>query len=306
MGAVGRRKAKKKSHFRIRCIPSERTKTEIKKIGREKKKMNGTKKLAALVVVCIMVAAVGVPIAIGDEAGSATTTVEVQIDQSPVITSVTIKEGNIVDLSAGAATDVPVVVAVTHDNGQVQITSVAVTGIDPTIDGAVYGVLGTREIIDATHARFSGTISLPCTTAPKTGGGPNNKYTLAVTATDAALHTGDGSGDFQVNELVAISVSNVAFGIVCPGGAEGTGSSTVQNEGNVNIKFAEADGITWIKMTSTQTTTDIPADAITTSWTENDEINKGSSGNVPFGLLVPVGTVAADDYTGTIVFTAST
>ena len=108
--------------------------------------MNGTKKLAALVVACIMVAAVGVPIVNGDSTGPATVTVEVGIDMNPEITSVTINDGNKVDLTAGAATDVPVVVAVTHGNGQVQITSVEVTGSDPGITGAVYGVLDTSVV----------------------------------------------------------------------------------------------------------------------------------------------------------------
>lgn len=272
--------------------------------------MNGTKKLAALVVACIMVAAVGVPIAIGE---SATTTAVVGIDESPVITSVTINDGNTVTLTAGAATDVPVVVAVTHDNGQVQITGVVVTGISPEITGAVYGALETRAIIDSTHATFSGTISLPCTTAAKTSG---QKYRLAVTATDVASNTGDDSGEFQVNELIAITVTNVAFGTVYPGGDAGTGSSTVENQGNVDIEFndvnpngynnpTDTDGITWTDMTSTTATTVIPATAITTSWTKNTKIGKGSSGNVPFELQVPLETESASDYTGTIVFTAS-
>ncbi len=272
--------------------------------------MNGKRKIGAIMMAAVVVMAVAVPMAFGDDENAATSAT-VKLSAGPVVNTVTVTP-DLVTLTAGGTTTITVRAGVSHAEGYEQIDTVAITAIDPAIATVVplLPISLTEQSGSGTDATYEGTFGIPYYTDP----GP---YTVTVTATDVDGGIGSNTGTFTVNELLAISVTDVGFGTVHPGGSAGTGSSTVTNEGNVVVVFVDwgqsdynnnpNDGITWTDMTGETSSEIIPDTAITTTWLSATEINKGATGNtgdVPFSLAVPLGT-APDEYTGSATFTPS-
>ena len=138
---------------------------------------------------------------------------------------------------------------------------------------------------------------------------PPGTWTVNVTANDGTISDTDSS-TFVVNDLVAITVTNMNYGSVTAGTNNNPGNHTVTNDGNVAIVFDEkttsgynndtGDGITWTDMADNGNT--ITADNIRTDWTASTSIAACASAVVDFKLDVPTGT-SSGTYTGTTTFT---
>lgn len=101
------------------------------------------------------------------------------------------------------------------------------------------------------------------------------------------------------NGLVGISATDVAFGEVGPRDSS-TASSTITNTGNVDVDVWATPG----DLTSPTKSDTIPAPSLDTMsplTVENLVIGTGT-GTYGFTLTVPEGTLASEDYTGTISF----
>ena len=260
--------------------------------------MNGTKKLAALVVACIMVAAVGVPIVNGENADVAATV----SGKSPVINSITFSgtgvTGTSVSLTPGpsATTTTPVTItAVIYCKNGPEAIDVVTADISPVIAGYSGPITMTEESTEpsAHTADYTTTIDIPSNTAP-------DDYTVTITATHRSkdgVVPGTGSNDLTVLPTLAIAdLSAVAFGTLNPGGTSDAQTVQVTNLGNVDIRLGvepsalRHDGDT------------IPADCITTTWESSTSIAVDNDASVPVTLAVPEGTPEGT-YTGTIMFT---
>ena len=254
----------------------------------------------------VVVMAVAVPMAFGKDAETSAT---VTLSAGPVVESVVITPDP-VTLNPGGTTTITVTAVVSHAEGYEQIDTVEITTIDPTIPTVSTPISLTQQSGSGTEASYSGSFDIPYYTDPV-------EYTVEVTATDVSGGTGVDKNTFKVMELLAISVTDVGFGELNPGGDPGPGSSTVTNQGNVAVVFEDidptgynkptTDGITWTEMTGEELSETIPDTAIITGWDPLTKINKGATGNtgvVDFKLAVPLGT-APDDYTGSATFTPS-
>ena len=259
--------------------------------------MNGTKKLAALVVACIMVAAVGVPVVYGNDADVAATV----SGKSPVINSITFSgdevSGTSVSLTPGpsATTTTPVTItAVIYCKNGPTAIDVVTADISPLIAGYSESITMTEASTDpsAHTADYTTTIDIPSNTAP-------GAYTVTITATHrkAGVDPGTGSEDLTVLATVAIAdLSAVEFGTLNPGGTSDAQTVQVTNLGNVDIKI----GVEPSALTHDGDT--IPADCITTTWESSTSIAVDNGASVPVTLAVPEGTPEGT-YTGTIMFT---
>jgi hypothetical protein len=261
------------------------------------KKMNATKKLAALVAACIMVAAVGMPVVCGESATAGATV----SGKSPVINSITFSgdeaTGTSVSLTPGpsATTTTPVTItAVIYcKNGPKAIEEVT-ADISPVIVGYSESITMTEESTDpsAHTADYTTTINIPSNTAP-------DDYTVTVTAThrQAGVSPGTGSEDLTVLATVAIAdLGAVEFGTLDPGETSAAQTVQVTNWGNVDITIGVEPGA----LSHDDDT--IPADCITTTWDSGTPIAVGNGASVPVTLTVPLGTPDGA-YSGEITFT---
>ena len=106
------------------------------------------------------------------------------------------------------------------------------------------------------------------------------------------------------NELSGITAGNVAFGAVIPG-ESADATSTITNNGNVDVNV---NVLTVTTLYSSSTGDTIPAPVVTTTLPltiedlvlGSDEINPD---DISFTLTVEPGTLAGNDYTGTVTFT---
>jgi hypothetical protein len=274
--------------------------------------MNTQRKITALLMASVVVMVVAVPMAFGQDAA---TSADVTLDTDPVVNSVVVSP-DVVDMNQHPdTTPITVTATVSHANGYEQIATVQVTDIVPEIDGVTSSIpinLAFDHSNSDTQAVYIGTIDLPPCTPPRYG---TEHYTLTVTAYDKKTPTpgeGTGTDTFEVNALVAITVTDVPFETVNPGSYTNKITSTVTNKGNAEIEFVDAgdngynndpdDGITWSAMNSGDNT--IPASNIVTDWNKQGKISCGNTGTPKFTLSVPLGTPPGS-YTGTITFTPS-
>ena len=260
--------------------------------------MNGTKKLAALVVACIMVAAVGVPIVNGKTADAAATV----SGKSPVINSITFSgtgvTGTSVSLTPGpsATTTTPVTItAVIYCPNGPSAIDVVTADILPVIAGYSGPITMTEESTEpsAHTADYTTTINIPSNTAP-------DNYHVTVTATHRQGTVDPGTGSEDLTVLATFAVNNldpVAFGAdLEPGGDPSEQTVQVTNWGNVDITIIIAPG----ELSNGEGGT-IPANYITTTWIPTTTIAVDSGASVPVTLTVPEGTPDGT-YTGTIMF----
>jgi hypothetical protein len=176
--------------------------------------------------------------------------------------------------------------------------------IDPDITG-VTDIAMTRQAGDPGENRknYQGTFELtPCQAA--------GRYSVNVTATHKdGLASGSKDGDFTVTKLMAMSTTSVNFdiGAGIEPGAVATGTATVKCQGNTAIKFTDSSKVTWTKLTSENTSNEIPAANIslnTSICTWGTNITCGLTGSIGFNVTIPMG-MAAETYTGAITFTPS-
>lgn len=276
--------------------------------------MNPKKKISAIAVACVVVAAaVGVPIAFCDDKDAATS-VKVR-GIAPVVESITISPdddavtgGVQIDpnpFDSGSKT-VTIIALVYCANGVGQVDTVSAT-IDPDITDVAEPItmaqLGGNP--RAHRKNYQGTFALPpCQAA--------GDYTVTVTATHKKDGVADGTNtaDFTVTQLMAMSTSGVIFDVgeeTAPGDVA-TGTATVKCQGNVAIEFADVGKITWTGLTSVENPEHvIPLTSIalkTSTYTWGTAIACGLTDDIGFDLTIPMGT-AAETYTGTITFTPS-
>jgi hypothetical protein len=291
---------------------------KMKRLGGEKKKMNTIRKITALLMASVIVMMVAVPMAFGDDAQ---TSADVTLNADPVVDSVEVLPDPVDMNQHPDTTPITVTATVSHDNGYEQIATVNVTSIVNMASGTISGLtlpvnLPFDHSTSDTQAVYTGTIELPPCTPPQYD---TDHYTLTVTADDKKTTPGEDTGTdtFEVNALVAITVTNVPFGPVNPGSYTGKITSTVTNKGNVEIEFVDntpngyndpstgvdTDGITWSAMTSGVTNT-IPASNVVTDWNKQGKITCGNTGTPKFTLSVPLGTPPGV-YSGMITFTPS-
>ena len=210
----------------------------------------------------------------------------------------------------------------------VVITSISPNPADPGDTVMVSGTLSDPNgIIDVSTLMYdvkypNGTVIIDDASAtvaaswsfnfalPAASSAPSGTWTVDVTATDAGSATDTDSGTFQVNTVIAITVTNMSYGSVTAGSNSNPGSHTVTNAGNVAIAFNESsttgydndadDGITWIDMTFGTNT--IADSCITTNWVLSTPIAVSASADVDFRLDIPAGTPSGT-YAGTTTFT---
>ena len=224
---------------------------------------------------------------------------------APDVSAVSVSPDPVTMAPCPATTSITVTATVSDANGVGDIASVQITGISPAITGITPPItMAWSKDNSATEAEYTATIDLPCCTAA-------DDYTVTVTATDKGTPalSDTKTGTFTVGSTVAITVTNVNFGSVAPGGSS-TASSTVTCTGNAAVKFVddtpagyddpETDGIIWSDMTSgTHTIVD---DQITTTWDSMTTIACNNNADASFTLDVPSGTPPGA-YEGTITFT---
>ena len=264
-------------------------------MGDDMKKMNATKKLAALVVACIMVAAVGVPIVYG---GSATVGASVS-GKSPVIDSITFSgdgvSGTAVSLNPHPDTTSVTITAVVYcENGHGAVDEVT-ADILPVIGGYSGSIAMDKGTPDqpAHTCPYTTTIDIPCDTAP-------DDYTVTVTATHRNPNVDPGTDSETLTVLATVAIADLAavdFGTLDPGQTSATQTVQVTNLGNVDITIGVELGV----LSHDDDT--IPADCIATTWDPDTTIAAGNEyADVPFTLTVPLGTQDGA-YTGEITFT---
>ena len=282
------------------------------------------KGILAILMASMMVLAIAVPMAMGDDDPVADTSVtignappgvcakweepddqpgtpgttEVMPEQYPTTKTVTIKA------------------CVCDPNGEADIASVAADVAGPTGFTPVTVTLTRNTSMDCS-AYACPTGGVDCIgydgTFEMGSCDPAGLYTVNVTVTDLAGATGSQENEFEYLSLIAMTAGDVAFGSVAPGGSS-TANSTITVYGNDAIKFVDIDpagyddpdpndGIVWSDMTSGVNT--IADEQITTTWVPADCID-GCLGtaDVPFTLNVPAGTPPGT-YGGTITFTPS-
>jgi hypothetical protein len=270
----------------------------------KRKEMNGTKKLAALVVACILVAAVSVPMAIGDTVSSGAT----------------------------VSGEAPVVV----------ITSITPDPADPGDTVTVSGTLSDPNAKNEAQLRneintFQYTVEKPDTSEYTTGpitvasawsfdfdlgsGADAGVWSVEVTATDDDGLSNSYTNTFVVNEMsgYAIDFTTVDFGTVAIGTQEivsgddifstGDGKPTIRNTGNYEVMDVTISAINMTADTDPSNT--IPCASLGADVAGDGEqdlggartfvvgIAPGETAAINFTLTAPTGT-ASDTYSGVI------
>jgi len=252
--------------------------------------MNGTKKLAALVVACIMVAAVGVPLAICDDRGAHTTakvggvspvveTITITPDDDPTTQGVQIDPN---DFDTGSKT-VTITALVYCANGVGQVDTVSAT-IDPAITGVGTIAMAKQAGSPGTNKKnYQGTFELPpCQVA--------QAYTVTVTATHkkAGVAAGINTANFTVTALMAMSTTDVEFNLgadIAPG-ASATGTAAVKCLGNTAIEFTDASKITWSNLVSTTNASNVIPPIVPLPISCSDIIGKNLPRSWTYGNLI--------------------
>ena len=275
------------------------------------------KGILALLMASIMMVAMIAP-AMSDDAGSSATVGDVAPDicckmEEPDDDDVT--EGIQVNPVPGGTKTVTIKACVCDGNGNDDIGNVTATVTGPggfsanvnlALDGTVdcTGCTCIYSGVDCTG--YSGTFDMACNDLA-------GMYTVVVRAEDADIATAPDlwdelSNQFEYMEGIAISVTDMAFGSMAPGGSASS-SHVVTNQGNGAVDFDDVDSngydvlndeIMWSEFTGPGTLLD---DAMTTTYDSEDIAVSGNLA-VPFDLNVPAGTTSGD-YTGTTTFTPS-
>jgi len=269
-----------------------------KKMNAKPFRKSASRKIIAILIAGMVAMAIGIPMAMSSDQEAVTTATVGNV--APVVTDASVSPDPVTMSPCPDTTTITVTATVSDDNGWGDITNVNVT-----IPSIVTDEPMTCTQSNATSGTCTVDIALDCCT-------PATTYTATVEAKDQAGATGTDTYTFTVSSTVDITVTDVNFGNVAPGGSS-TASSTVTNNGNAEIKFVDADpagydnpddndGIYWSDMTSNGNT--IVDDQISTTWNSATTISCGSSDDVPFTLDVPSGTPEGT-YTGTITFSPS-
>jgi hypothetical protein len=282
------------------------------------------KGILAILMAGMMVLAIAVPMAMGDDDPVADTSVTIgnappgvcakweEPDDQPETPDTT----EVMPEQHPATKTVTIKACVCDPNGEADIDSVMADVTGPTGFTAVAVTLTRNTSMDCS-AYTCPTGGVDCIgydgTFAMGSCDPAGMYTVIVTVTDQIGATDTDTNHFEYLSLIAMTAGNVAFGSVAPGESN-TSSSTITVYGNDAIKFVDVDpagyddpdpndGIVWSDMISGGNT--IPDTNIITTWDPSVCI-LGCLGtdDVPFTLTVPPGTLPGT-YAGTITFTPS-
>jgi hypothetical protein len=262
-------------------------------------KMNTTKNLAALVMACILVAAVSVPMTIGDTVSSgATVGSEAPVVEITSITPDPADPGDTVTVS-GTLSDPNVP---SHSSTQLE------REID-TFQYIVYEPDGTTEYATGTiTVDFDWTFDFDLgATATEV---PAGTWTVSVTATDVEGLSDTDTGTFVVNEVRAyeIDFTTVAFGGVTINVKATVDGNTIMNAGNVpmDVTISATDMTGEGSGDNTIAKENLGADVdgdgeqdLGEVRTFDVDIGLGETAAIDFTLTAPTGT-ASDTYSGTI------
>ena len=271
--------------------------------------MNTKNKIVAILMASMVAMAVAAPMAMGQTETAGTSVAVGTV--APNVVSVEVTPDPVTMDTYPNNTTITVNATVSDANGRDDIAYVNITGSDASghLVESLPVTMNKIEDIDETSAKYQATLNLTCCT-------PADTYNVTVEAKDQDGQIDTGTGTFTVSSTVAITVTDVNFGNVAPGGT-GTNSSTVTCIGNAEVNFTDAsptgydnpddnDGIAWSNMSCTTSATcgteKILDDQITTTWSPATTITCGNSAEVPFTLDVPEGTLTGS-YGGTITFT---
>jgi hypothetical protein len=166
----------------------------------KRKEMNGTKKLAALVVACIMVAAVGVPIVNGD-----TPPMTAGVNNEPPVVG-----GIAIDPDPATPEDKVTVTGTLSDPNAVKLKDEIATFsyVVKKPDDSVYETGDINVIKASWQFKFDLGKALEV---------PAGTWTVEVTATDTGGLSGTGTGTFEVNTVMMYEIdfgTGVAYGTV--------------------------------------------------------------------------------------------
>ncbi len=258
--------------------------------------MNATKKLAALVVACIMVAAVSVPIVYGDTASSgATVSGEAPVVEITSITPDPADPGDTVTVS-GTLSD-PNVPGHSSTQLEREIDTFQYIVYEP--DGATEYATGTITVdFDWSFAFDLGT------------GAGVGEWSVKVTATDKDGLSDTYTKSFAVNEAKSyvIDFATVAFGIATIDEKVTVEGNTIMNTGNVpmDVTISATDMTGEGSGDNTIAKENLGAAVGTAAEQDLGEVRTFAVGIAPdknaaidFTLTAPTGT-AADIYSGTI------
>ena len=273
--------------------------------------MNTKNKIIAILMAGIVAMAVGVPMAMGDQA---TTSASVN-NKAPVVSSVTVTPSS-VDLNpCPDATPIKVEASVTDANGADDIATVNITALTSggsDASGNITETLPVSMTYNSTTEKYEATLNLKCTT-------PTGSYAVEVTATDTGSLTGTNTGTFGVGVTCALDLdfTAVSFVAIDPGNSStvtgddnfGTGGPTIKNIGNANMdvkkKITQTGGPETLFPGNTDGTVKTVTRTLTTSLQSfGVTITPEEAAAATYKLSVPAGTMHGN-YNGQLTIEAN-
>ena len=206
--------------------------------------MSARGKIIAILVAGMVAMALGIPMAMSDNATMSATVNNV----APKVTEVTVTPSSVTLNPCPDATPIKVEASVSDNNGADDISKVEITALRDSngnnASGNINEALPVLMTYNSSSGKYEATLNLKCTT-------PNGSYTVEVTATDKGSLTGTNTGTFTVGITCALEIdfSSVDFGAINPGSSStvtgddnfSTGDKpTIKNVGNVNIDVEQS------------------------------------------------------------------
>jgi len=206
--------------------------------------MSARGKIIAILVAGMVAMALGIPMAMSDNATMSATVNNV----APKVTEVTVTPSSVTLNPCPDATPIKVEASVSDNNGADDISKVEITALRDSngnnASGNINEALPVLMTYNSSSGKYEATLNLKCTT-------PNGSYTVEVTATDKGGLTDTNTGTFTVGITCALDIdfSSVDFGAINPGSSSNvTGDDdfstgdmpTIKNIGNVNIDVKQS------------------------------------------------------------------
>jgi len=206
--------------------------------------MSARGKIIAILVAGMVAMALGIPMAMSDNATMSATVNNV----APKVTEVTVTPSSVTLNPCPDATPIKVEASVGDNNGADDISKVEITALRDSngnnASGNINEALPVLMTYNSSSGKYEATLNLKCTT-------PNGSYTVEVTATDKGGLTDTNTGTFTVGITCALDIdfSSVDFGAINPGSSSNvTGDDdfstgdmpTIKNIGNVNIDVKQS------------------------------------------------------------------
>jgi len=272
--------------------------------------MSAKDKIIAILVAGMVAMALGIPMAMSDNATTSATVNNV----APEVTEVTVTPSSVTLNPCPDTTPIKVEASVSDDNGADDISKVEITALKDSngndASGNITETLPVPMTYNSSSGKYEATLHLICTT-------PNGSYTVEVTATDKGGLTGTNTGTFTVGVTCALAIdfSSVDFGAINPGNSStvagdnnfsaGDGKPTIKNIGNVNIDVKQsitdnASNPEILFSGNTSSTVKGSTKTLTTTAVSFEiSIAPGNATAADYELSVPAGTMHGN-YAGTL------